>query len=169
MDELVQKAKDGNDNAFDNLIVEMEKEMYLIARSKLSNDEDIADIIQDTILDIYKSLHKLKDNSLFKTWAIKILINNCNKFYRKNKKNYIYLEYDETEKYINYEQNYDENINFDLLISNLKSDEKLILTLYYYSGYSIKEISKITKKNDNTIKSKMLRAKVKLKKIINGG
>ena len=166
MNELVLKAKNGNNDAFDELIVKIEKEMYLIAKSKLSNDDDIADAIQDAILAIYKNIHKLRDVSLFKTWAIKILLNKCNKLYKKNKNNNVSLEDNDIEKYIGYEQNYDESISFDLLISNLKSDERLILTLYYYSGYTVKEISKIIRKNENTIKSKLLRAKGKLKKFL---
>ena len=157
MNELVLKAKSGNNEAFDDLIIKIEKEMYLIAKSKLSNDDDIADAIQEAILAIYKNIHKLRDVSLFKTWAIKILLNKCNRFYRKNKNGNVSLEDNDIERYIGYEQNYDESLSFDLLISNLKSDEKLILTLYYYSGYTVKEISKIIRKNENTIKSKLLK------------
>jgi len=165
LDELIQKAKSGDNDAFDSLILKIEKELYLIAKSKLLNDDDIADVIQDTILSIYKNIHKLRDTSLFKTWAIKILLNKCNKHYKKVKNN-ISLEDSEVENYIGYEQNYNENVNFDLLISNLNSDEKLILTLYYYSGYTVKEISKIIRKNENTVKSKLFRTKEKLKSFL---
>jgi len=161
LDKLVQKAKNGDNNAFDSLIFKIEKEMYLIAKSKLLNDDDIADAIQDSILAIYKNIHKLRNTSLFKTWAIKILLNKCNKHYKKN----IFLEISEVENSIGYEPNYDANINFNLLIRTLNSDEKLILTLYYYSGFTVKEISKIIKKNENTVKSKITRAKEKLKKL----
>ncbi len=50
-------------------------EMYLIAKTKLKNEEDIADAIQETIYSCYKNLKKLRDDKLFKTWLIKILIN----------------------------------------------------------------------------------------------
>ena len=50
-----------------------------------------------------------------------------------------------------------------MLIKNLDYEEKIILTLYYCSNYTTKEISKILKKNENTIRSKMSRAKIKIK------
>lgn len=57
-----------------------------------------------------------------------------------------------------------DNIEFEVLIKDLDSEEKLILTLYYCSKYTIKEISKIVKIKENTIKSKMARAKNKIRK-----
>ena len=49
MEELVQKAKNNNEEAFDEIILSIEKEMYLIARARLNSDDDIADAIQETI------------------------------------------------------------------------------------------------------------------------
>lgn len=163
MEELVKKAKKGDENAFNELILLTQKEMYLIAKTKLKDENDIADAIQETILSCYKNLRKLRDNKLFKTWLIKILINECNKIYKKRKKQDVSYEEKEVENYLMIEDNSFENISFDILIRNLNEEEKLILTLYYYSGYSTKEISKIIKVNENTIRSKISRAKYKLR------
>ena len=162
VEELVERAKKGSEDAFNELILLLQNEMYLIAKSKLDNEEDIADAIQETILSCYKNLRKLKNDRFFKTWLIKILINECNKIYRKKKENDI-------SNYIKYDDNYFENISFDILIRNLKKEEKLILTLYYYSEYSTKEIAKILKINESTIRSKIARAKDKLKNQYEGG
>lgn len=168
MEELVKKAKNNDEEAFDKLIALIEKEMYLIAKTRLKNEDDIADALQETILKCFQNIYKLRDVKLFKTWTIKILINECNKIYRKKEKYKISLEDNEIEKYIKLEENYN-NIEFDILIRKLEDDEKLILTLYYCSGYTTKEISKILHKSENTIKSKMLRSKKKLKKQYEGG
>lgn len=168
MEELVKKAKNNDEKAFDELILLIEKELYLIAKTKLKNDDDIADAIQETILKCFQNIHKLRDIKLFKTWTIKILINECNKIYRKKEKYKISIEDNEIEKYIKLEEKYDENIEFNILIKNLETEEKLILTLYYCSGYTTKEISKILKRKENTIRSKMTRAKNKLKKQLEG-
>ena len=156
MEELVKRAKNKDEKAFDELILLMEKEMYLIAKTRLQNDEDIADAIQETILLCFRNIHKLRDNTLFKTWTIRILINECNKIHRKKRKHTISFEGNEMEKY-------EENIGFDMLIRSLETDEKLILTLYYCSGYTTKEISRILKKKEGTIRSKISRSKQKLK------
>lgn len=164
MEELVKRAKNNDEKAFDELIELIKNELYLIAKTKLKSNDDIADAIQETILKCYQNIHKLRDIKLFKTWTIRILINECNKIYRKKEKYKISIEDNEIEKYIKSEENYDENIEFSILIRKLETEEKLILTLYYYSGYTTKEISQILRKNENTIRSKMSRAKDKLKK-----
>ena len=164
MEKLVKRAKNNDEKAFDELTELIKNELYLIAKTKLKSDDDIADAIQETILKCYQNIHKLRDIKLFKTWTIRILINECNKIYRKKEKYKISIEDNEIEKYIKSEENYDENIEFSILIRKLETEEKLILTLYYYSGYTTKEISQILRKNENTIRSKMSRAKDKLKK-----
>lgn len=169
MEELVEKAKKNDESAFNELILIVQKEMYLIAKTKLKNEDDIADVIQETILSCYKNLRKLRDNALFKTWLIKILINESNKVYKKRKKHTVSYEEKEVENYIIAEDNSFEDVNFDILIRNLKDEERLILTLYYYSNYSTKEISKILKINEGTIRSKISRAKEKLKNQYEGG
>ena len=81
----------------------------------------------------------------------------------------ISLEEENIENLIKTEENFEENISFDFLIKDLKEDEQLILTLYYCSEYTTKEISKILKINEATIRSKMSRAKIKLRKKFEGG
>ena len=167
MEELVKKAIKNDEEAFNELILMLEKEMYLIARTRLNNEDDIADAIQETIISCYQNMHKLKNEKLFKTWLIKILINKCNRVHRKKSKYNISFEDKEFEKYIKTEENLGENIEFEILIKDLNSEEKLILTLFYCSEYTTKEISKILKINESTIRSKILRAKEKLKKQYN--
>ena len=165
MKELVEKAKKNDKEAFSELIVAVEKELYLIAKTKLNNDDDIGDAIQETIYKSYKNIKKLKDDSLFKTWLVKILINECNNIYRKKSKYTISYEEKEMENYIS--ANEDSNdLEFEVLIKNLDTEEKLILTLYYCSKYTVKEISKIMKIKENTVKSKMVRAREKIKQQI---
>ena len=71
------------------------------------------------------------------------------------------------DKYIEVNDNL-EKINFEIFIRNLSLDEQTILTLYYYSGYTTKEIGHIMNKNENTIKTKIRRAKNKLREEYGG-
>lgn len=159
MEELIKRAKNKDEEAFEKIILMMEKEMYLIAKSRLNNDDDIADVVQETILICFKNIHKLKDNSLFKTWLIRILINECNKLYKKRK----VISLDDKEIELKDEYHNDDNLSFYFLIRNLKKEEKTILTLFYCFQYTTKEIANILKMKENTIKSKIIRAKNKLK------
>jgi len=169
MEEIVKEAKNGNDEAFSKLIKMYKKELYLVAKSKLSQEDDIADCIQETILKCYKSLKHLKDNSLFKYWMLKILVNECYRLYKKNDRKEVSIEANEMENVLTKDFNIDESIAFESIIKDLSEDEKMILTLYYVSGYNTKEIGKVLRKNDNTIRVKMMRAKNKLREKYKGG
>ena len=66
MEELVEKAKNNNSDAFTYLILNIEKDLYCIAKSKIENENDIEDIIQETMLIAFLNIKKLKNNSFFK-------------------------------------------------------------------------------------------------------
>ena len=166
MEELVEKAKKEDKQAFTNLILSIQRDLYCIAKSKIENENDIDDIIQETMIIAFLNIKKLKNNKFFKTWIIKILINNCNKFYKRKKLKSI-EQNDEVRKIRSKEIDMS-HIEFEDLISFLKEDEKIILTLYYYLGYTTKEISQILNKREGTICSKISRAKMKIKEKYKG-
>lgn len=83
--ELVEKAKNGDIEAFGELIENNKLKMYKTAKSILNNEDDICDAIQETLISIYKNLNKLKENKFFSTLIIRILINKCYDIIAKNK------------------------------------------------------------------------------------
>lgn len=173
MDEqLVAKVKSGETKAFTELLHCIENDLYRIAKTRLSSDDDISDAIQETMIIAYKKLKKLKDNSKFKSWIIQILINECNLMYRKKNQQQNIVDKIENSRLINVQDNTIYNINskldFELLISKLDYDERLIITLFYNSRYSCSEISEILNMNINTVKSKLNRAKDKIKNYSKG-
>lgn len=166
------RSLNGDKDAYTELIKSIQVEMYKIANSQLNNIEDVNDAIQESIINSYNKLHTLKHPCYFKTWIIRILINECNNIHRKRKRqlglfnkisNSVNVN-SSTEKEI---QNKENDIDFDLLIQHLNYDERLILTLYYKNQYTPTEISHILNTNVNTIKSRFLRAKQKLQKLYN--
>lgn len=169
MDIILKKAINGDKNAFIQLINSMEKKLYFIAKSKLSNEEDIKDVIQETIYQSYKNIKKIKDFSKFDTWIVKILINNCNQLYRK-RKHITYSIYEEdsiNELYLSNEYlQVEDKIDFFTLLNLLDEIERVIFTLFYSEDYTTKQISEILKINENTIKSKIKRAKEKIQNYI---
>ena len=84
MEELIEQAKKGDKNAFSQLIKNIENDLYWIAKTRIKNDDDIGDVLQETIYKCYKNIKKLRENSYFKTWIVNILINECNYIYKKN-------------------------------------------------------------------------------------
>lgn len=163
MKELVEKAKNGDEKAFIELIISINDYLYKIARTRLYCQDDIEDAIQDTILSAFCSIKKLKHTEFFKTWIIKILINNCNKIYKNKSKNDVYYEDYLLKSYANEQNIFESNIDFYILLKNLNYNERIVIVLYYGLGYKIKEISKILEINENTIKSRLARGKEKIK------
>ena len=171
MEELVEKSKKGDNQAFSELIISMENELYKIARTRLRNEEDIKEAVQETIIKSYSSLKKLRNSKFFKTWLIRILINECNNVYTKNKTNN-FEEYDEST--VNIEGTNElktkiDDLDFFILIDNLNYTERIVLTLFYLEEFSTKEIAKILKEPEATIRTRLSRSRNKLKKVIEGG
>lgn len=145
--------------------MDIQSELYKIAKTRLYNEDDINEAVQETMIEAYKGIKKLKHNQYFKTWIIKILINKCNKQYRKNKKENISYEQNNFENQIK-ENEIQTDIDFYIIISKLEYVERIIVTLYYLERYTTKEIAKILNKNENTIKTKLSRAKKKLRRYL---
>jgi len=148
------------------LFLSIQNDLYCIAKMKINNENDIEDIIQETMLSAYTNLKKLKNNSFFKTWIIRILINKCNKFYKK--KNLKSLDDKQEINIISTKEIDLSTIEFENFISFLTEEERTILTLYYSLSYTTKEIAQILQKREGTICSKISRAKVKIKEKYKG-
>lgn len=152
MEELVKRAKVGDNQAFTELIMNIQMDLYKIAKAKIKDDDDINEAIQETIIKAYSSIKKLKDEKYFKTWIIRILINECNNIYKKKKVNKI-EEYNENvikeadSDMINTKIN---NLDFFILIDKLNEDEKIVVVLFYLEEYSTKQLDM---KIDNTNKT----------------
>ena len=160
IEELVVQAKNGDKEAFSKLIIEIQSYLYNVARTKLVSEEDIQDAVQNTIINAYLNIKKLKNNKYFKTWITRILINECYRIYRCSEKNkklidgYIYKEsFDKS----------DENISFEELISSLDEIKKEVFRLYYNENWSTKKISAELNMNENTIRSILSRGRKLLK------
>ena len=67
---LIKKARQGDTDAFVELMERQKQSMYKVARSYLHREEDIADAMQETVLDCYEKLGQLKSDRYFSTWLI---------------------------------------------------------------------------------------------------
>ena len=84
--DLIKKAIYGDTDAFLELMDVNSLAMYKVAKGILGNDDDVADAVQNTILTCFEKLNTLKKPRYFKTWMIRILINECNKILSHYKK-----------------------------------------------------------------------------------
>lgn len=165
MEKLILKAQKGDKEAFTQIVLTFQNDLYKIAKTRITNEADIEDAIQETMLEVYKSIKKLKDPKKLKQWLIKILINKCNRMYKRKYKKDISIDDYNLENYmiLNSSKDIEDDINFYSLLKELKYEERIILILYYMEKYNVKEIKIILGINENTIRTHLYRARQKIK------
>lgn len=165
MEELIDRAKNGDEIAFEKIIEEVESDLYKIAKARISNEADIEDAFQETLIEVYKSIKKLKDYEKLRKWIIKIFINKCNRIYRRKYKKDISMDEYDMDNYLstNDYKNVEDNMSFYNLLKDLKYEERIVIILFYMENYSVKEIKQILNMKENTIRTHLLRAKQKIK------
>lgn len=153
---LVEKAKKNDSEAFTTLIQFYMKDMYKVGIAILKNDTDIADALQETILTCWEKIDALRKVEYFKTWLIRILINECYQLQRKSK---YYSNYEEVQE-IAYEDSHNWELKEALHI--LEEKYRIVVILYYVQGYKIEEISKLLRIPKSTIQTRLFRARKQL-------
>lgn len=156
---LVKKAQRGDAKAFIALMEENKMTLRRVAYGYLQNEEDVADAIQDTILDAFEHMEDLKKAEYFRTWLVRILINNCTRIYRQKQKIVSINE----DLYTGVYENSDSDLEFKEMIKSLPEDSRVIFQLYFGEQFTIREISEILHIKENTVKSRIHRGKEQLR------
>jgi len=159
---IIKAAQRGSKEAFSSLICRYEKDMYIVAKKILHSECDCCDAVQETILKAYENIVNLKHPEYFKAWLLKILVNNCNLIYRKNKK---VVLVDELQPLPVQDYNYSD-VETRQLISILEDDLRMVVVLYYMEDMPIKSISSILDIPEGTVKSRLSRARTLLSPIM---
>lgn len=167
MEELIIKAKKGDKAAFTELFVKFENDLYKLAKVKIKSEEDVEDVVQETMIKAFISIRKLKSNKAFKKWIVQILFNNCKRYFKKKERRECSFEIeivklDKTDQKDFFEST-ENDVDFKLLLHSLSEEEKIIILLFYNERYTTKEIGSLLGLNENTVKSKLARAKKKIK------
>lgn len=159
----VKRAKRGDKEAFCNLIRVNKIAIYRVAKSILNNEEDIEDAVSESILKAYKNIQGLKQEVFFKTWLIRIVINESNNLYKKRAKE-IAVDKDHF-KNIKVNDNY-KDLSLYNAINSLDEDLRITTILFYFEDMKYKDIAKVLNVKEGTIKSRLSRAKEKLYNIL---
>lgn len=148
-----------NRDKFIDKVLEAEVTLYHVSKSILIHEQDCEDAVQNAILKAYDKLHTLKEEKYFKTWLIRILINECYNLKRRVTKNVSYEETFENTKVV------EENDYTELYQAIIKLPPKIRVTvvLYYVEGYCVDEIKRILKVPSGTVKSRLSRGRKLLK------
>lgn len=158
-----------DNETFAQLVIESTDSLYRVSKSILKNDSDCNDAVSEAITIAFQKLHTLKKDEFAKTWLTKILINECFRI-RKHREKFKVIS-NENESVFDYLHNNQSTIHqnsedyYDLYeaMSVLNDKQRLVITLFYYEEYSIKEISQLLKISQGTVKSRLSIARQKLK------
>lgn len=128
----------------------------------MKNEHDAVDVVQETILKAYEKMNTLKEPAYFKTWLIKIVINTCLSKLKRSEK-LIHID----EKHLALLQvtsaDFSLKLTLQSLIDELSTEEKNVILLHFYQGYSFKETSEFLEIPLGTAKSVCYRAIKKLR------
>jgi len=175
-EELVLMLQKNDEEAFNLLYQRYIKLVYYIAFRICKNDADSQDIVQETFLQIRRTISHLENPSLFKYWINRITISKCKNLFRKNK----YVTYDdehfeaknnlvETREDVLPEAilkfNSDKEV-LDAFIDELPQGQKEVVILHYLEQFSVLETAAILDLPEGTVKSRLSYARDALRKKI---
>ena len=144
---------------FESLAEKYMDMIYRVAYSWTKNSDDANDVTQDVFIQLYKTDREFESDSHIKNWLMKVTVKRCRMLFRSlwNKMEDI-NDYAET-------IGFEDESHLDLFLAVMKLDKKyrVPLMLFYYEGYSTKEISSFLGIPEKTISTRLFRAKAKLK------
>lgn len=140
----------------------------------VGNLTDAEDLAQETFIKAYKKINTLKDHTKAKSWLYSIARNTVIDFFRKNKNKEIalsdaLLENIAATTAAAYQEKAISNEiskELDRCIDRLVKEDRAIVRLLYYEGFSYKEIANLLNVNENTLKSRLHRARKVLLEMI---
>lgn len=159
--ELINKAKRKDKQAFSFLFEQNLTDMYKVAKAILKKDEDVEDALQETALICWQKIGQLEKNRYFKTWMIRILINECNSILRERK---TVCEDEKIQEQGTEDYGY-LSVEWDLFLSTLEEKQRLVVILYYTQGYKVREIARIMETSESSVKKYLMKARNKVEEL----
>lgn len=175
--EVIQKILEGDVALFEILVRRNNPFLYKIGRSYNYNHEDTQDLMQDTFVDAFSNLSKFENRSAFKTWIIRIMLNNCYKRQQKfSYKNEISHEISDKSipMFLNQQSN-DTNNNMvnkelgsiiEISLKKMPLDYRMVFSLREINGLNVSETAEALGISESNVKVRLNRAKALLKKEI---
>ncbi len=183
--QLLEKAKQGDYNAFMKLIEPHERRLYNLALRITGSKEDAEDVLQDTLLSALEHLHDFRGDAAFGTWLYRIAMHNAFRILRHRRYDTVSFEELVTERveeedeplphpeFVSEwrdpaeiaEQNELRRI-LDEAVQNLPENYRAVFLLRDVEGLSTKEVAEILGISEGNVKVRLLRARLKLREIL---
>ena len=174
--QLIQRVLDGDDTAFSVLLRKYQKPVHALVWRKIGDFHIAEDITQETFLKAYQKLSTLKEPQSFASWLYVIAANHCSTWHRKKRLWTQSLENTssaalERTTYSGYLIAENERVAMETkrevvkkLLAKLQESERTVITLYYLGEMNYEEISRFLGVSVGTVKTRIYRARQRLKK-----
>ncbi len=174
--QLIQRTLAGDQAAFSTLVRKYQKPVHALVWRKIGDFHIAEEITQDIFLSVYKKLQTLKNPNRFAGWLYVIAARRCYAWCKKKRipmKSLDAMSTEELEElaYVQYRaQQEDEGVSerqrevVKRLLRKLPESERTVVTLHYLGGMTCEDISQLLGVSPNTIKSRLHRARQRLKK-----
>lgn len=166
----VQLCLDGNANAFESLVRRYQNAAFAVALGYLRDRADAEDVVQDAFISAFCKLSQLKDPAVFGSWFHRIVVNRCKEWARRSgigrrvrvdaNSGGLRDEYAVSDrihrKYIERLEIWDE-------VEQLPEHYRQVVTLYYYTGFTQKEIAAFLNIPESTVRGRLYQSRIRLK------
>jgi RNA polymerase sigma-70 factor (ECF subfamily) len=182
--EVIENCKSGDERAFAEIVIHRQKKVFNIAYRMLGNLEEAKDLAQEVFISVFESIKDLKEEVKFDAWLTQITLNHCRNRWKYLKRRQ-YFNSDSLDDPIETEDGdmpkaiYDPSDNPETLfekkmiqqliqrgLQKLKEDQRELLVLRDLQGFSYEEMGELLGLPEGTIKSKLHRARVDLKQVL---
>ncbi|MCH1626862.1 RNA polymerase sigma factor [Ferdinandcohnia quinoae] len=161
---ILKKIKKQDLHAVIDWFDSRKSKFYKIGWAYLKNHHDVEDVFHNTIIKVHDKIHQLKEEKYFETWVTSIFINECRDLYRKNKQKEV-----ESSAVSEDMSQFETKLEVFDGLDQLDEKYKEVIILKYIKGFSQDEISDILKLPIGTVKSRLYRGLLLLRKVIEGG
>ncbi len=173
-DELVERCKRGDSQAYSDLYRKYAKAMYNTSLRIVNHTGDAEDVLQDAFTDAFRSLEEFHYKSTFGAWLKRIVINKSINQLRRRKMSLIDIETANV-GHLQEDDNIDEQDiehkveDIKKAVALLPNGYRTVLTLYLFEGYDQEEIAEILQVSHATVRTQYMRAKQKLLQFLKQG
>lgn len=160
---LATRAQQGDEAAFEDILDTYKGLMFHIAYS-IVKDRDIAeDAVQDALVLAWQHLPNLRETRALRPWLMRIVVNQCISFKRRLARSTMFLqqsfleqETEQASRLADYAEGQMER-NWDLAqaIGKLPLKQRMAITLHYYQGMTLPEMSRALSTSENTLKKRI--------------
>ena len=151
-----------NQGAFQVLAGQYRDTVFRVALNYLGNPYDADDIVQEVFLKLYTRNKHFESDNHARYWLIRVAVNSCKDVLKSSWKNKnVFLE--EVEVPVKFEHPDQEDLY--KAVMGLPEKYRIVLYLYYYEDYKIKEIAKLLKMNVSSVTTRLSRARTQLKEV----